>query len=84
MTVGLWVGLARALPLIKLHLNLLQKPFEEIIVDYDLDNQVSVPLSVTVLVCGSGLSSSLLILDAWVTNVAALHYVSGQWREIGS
>lgn len=52
--------------------------------DYDLDNQVSVPLSVTVLVCDSGLSLSLLILDAWVTNVTALHYVSGQWREIGS
>ena len=52
--------------------------------DYDLDNQLSMPISVTVLLCDSGLNSSHLILDAWVTNVAALNYVSGQWREIGS
>lgn len=40
--------------------------------DYDLDN-VPGPFSVTVLVCDSFLSLSLLILDAWVTKIAALH-----------
>lgn len=52
--------------------------------DYDLDNQVSMPVSVTVLLCESGLSLSHHILDACVRNIAALNCVDGQWREIGS
>lgn len=48
--------------------------------DYDLD-KVPVPFSVTVLVCDSFLSLSLLILGL---QMLLPYTVSGQWREIGS
>lgn len=44
--------------------------------------QVSVPISVTVLLCDSGLSSSHLILGG--LRMLLPSTVSGQWREIGS